>query len=103
MTRFRLFLERTGQLNEYHRLLLESFNPATVDELMCRDTINVGWEGDLFDCDFHQMTDRPMGGRPQRFLWELEPEDVEGERIDTAPYCFGCTAGSGSSCGGAIA
>ena len=102
ITRFRVFLEKTGALEAYRRLLFESFNPATVDGLMCRDTINVGWEGDLYDCDFNQMLDMPMGGR-RRFLWEVEPRDLEGERVATGPHCFGCTAGHGSSCGGALA
>jgi radical SAM/Cys-rich protein len=103
VTRFRLFLERTGGLEAYRRLLFESFRPATVAGLMCRDTVNVGWEGDLYDCDFNQMAGLPLGGRPRRFLWDVTPEDLEGEAVATGPHCFGCTAGAGSSCGGAIA
>ena len=102
VTRFRLWLEHTGELEKYQQLLLENFNPATVSELMCRDTINVGWEGDLFDCDFNQMLELPMAGR-KRFLWDIDPEELAGETITTASHCFGCTAGHGSSCGGAIA
>jgi len=103
VTRFRLFLEQTGQLESYHQLLLDHFNPATVDGLMCRDTINVGWEGDLFDCDFNQMVGLAMGGRPRRYLWDVEPADLEGDRIATGSHCFGCTAGHGTSCGGTLA
>ncbi|MEM8882857.1 MAG: arsenosugar biosynthesis radical SAM (seleno)protein ArsS [Planctomycetota bacterium] len=102
VTRFALWLKHTGKLEEYHQLLFENFNPATVDGLMCRDTINVGWEGDLFDCDFNQMLDLPMGRRPRRYLWDVEPQALEGERIATGRHCFGCTAGAGSSCGGTI-
>ncbi|MHC4448772.1 MAG: arsenosugar biosynthesis radical SAM (seleno)protein ArsS [Planctomycetota bacterium] len=102
VTRFALWLKQTGHLEEYHQLLFESFNPATVDGLMCRDTINVGWEGDLYDCDFNQMLELSMGRRPRRFLWEVEPGELEGERIATGRHCFGCTAGHGSSCGGTI-
>lgn len=71
---------------------------------MCRDTINVSWLGEVFDCDFNQMLMLRMGGpqNPRRHLWDLNPELLEGEFIATADHCFGCTAGAGSSCGGAI-
>jgi len=103
ITRFRQLLELTGGLEAYQRLLLESFNPNTVDGLMCRDTLNVGWEGKLFDCDFNQMVGLGQGGGPTRFLWDIGPEDLAGERIATGPHCFGCTAGHGASCGGTLA
>jgi len=103
VTRFKTFLAARGELEGYHTLLLERFNPATVEGLMCRDTLNVGWEGDLFDCDFNQMVRLPLGGGERRFLWEVEPARLVGERIATGSHCFGCTAGSGSSCKGAIA
>ena len=102
VTRFALWLKALGQLEDYHRLLFESFNPATVDGLMCRDTINVGWEGDLFDCDFNQMLDLTMGRRDRRYLWDVVPNALHGERITTAQHCFGCTAGAGSTCSGTI-
>lgn len=101
ITRFRLWLEHGGKLEEYEQLLFERFNPGTVDGLMCKDLINVGWEGDLFDCDFNQMVDLPMAGRP-RYLWGVEPDGLLGEAIATASHCFGCTAGHGSGCSGAI-
>jgi len=102
ITRFRLFLEQTGQLEDYRRLLFENFNPATVDGLMCRDTINVGWEGDLFDCDFNQMLGMHLGGE-RRFLWDVDPDELTGTDVRTGPHCFGCTAGAGSSCSGTLA
>jgi len=102
VTRFALWLKSLGQLEDYHRLLFENFNPATVDGLMCRDTINVGWEGDLFDCDFNQMLDLSMGRRQRRFLWDIEPESLKGEQVTTGRHCFGCTAGVGSSCSGTL-
>lgn len=102
ITRFRAWLERNGELESYRRLLVDSFNPATVDALMCRDTISVGWEGEVYDCDFNQMTELPMGGR-SRYLWEVDPGTLAGEQIATAPHCFGCTAGNGSGCGGSLA
>ena len=103
ITRFRTWLDRNGVLEEYRRLLLDSFNPATVDGLMCRDTISVGWQGDLFDCDFNQMLDMTAAGEQRRYLWDVRPGDLAGGSIATADHCFGCTAGAGSSCGGALA
>jgi radical SAM/Cys-rich protein len=100
--RFEAFLARTGALAGYRDLLFRSFNPATVEGLMCRYTINVGYQGDLFDCDFNQMLDLPVSGGSRRFLWDIAPEELEGNRVATGPHCFGCTAGQGSSCGGAL-
>ncbi|MFI5317478.1 MAG: DUF3641 domain-containing protein, partial [Myxococcota bacterium] len=70
--------------------------------LMCRDTVSVDWRGQLFDCDFNQALDLPPeGGR--RTLWDVDRLDqLEGARIATADHCFGCTAGAGSSCSGAL-
>jgi len=104
ISRFRADLHRSGQLEEYQDLLLQSFNAGTVDGLMCRSMISIGWDGRLYDCDFNQMLD--MGLAPP-----LEPLTIEnlqsfssfdGRTVRTGPHCFGCTAGSGSSCGGAI-
>lgn len=105
VTRFALWLEQTGHLEEYHRLLRENFNPATVESLMCRDTINVGWQGEVYDCDFNQMLDLPMGGNgtPHRYLWDIDPDALPGAPIATGTHCFGCTAGAGSSCSGVLA
>jgi radical SAM/Cys-rich protein len=102
ITRFEAFLRRTGALDAYRDLLLKSFNPATVEGLMCRSTINVGHEGELFDCDFNQMVGLRLSGGPRRFLWDIAPGEIEGARIATGPHCFGCTAGRGSSCGGSL-
>jgi hypothetical protein len=86
--------------------LVNAFNPATVSGLMCRDTINVSWQGELFDCDFNQMMKLPMAavnGSGGRHLWDLNPAALEGAPIATGPHCFGCTAGAGSSCTGSLA
>ena len=73
---------------------------------MCRNTINVSWQGEVYDCDFNQMLELragdPVDGGP-RYLWELDPAAFAETPIRTGNHCFGCTAGSGSSCGGAIA
>jgi hypothetical protein len=84
-------------------LLQEAFNPATVDGLMCRNTINVSWRGEVFDCDFNQMLKMQWrNGTGALSLWEIDPATVEEREVLTGDHCFGCTAGAGSSCGGAL-
>jgi len=159
IARFASWLRHNGKYEEYLNLLIASFNPTTVEGLMCRDTINVSWQGEVFDCDFNQMKNLPMGAGGRRYLWDLKvlrdcatpgPRDdrttrpfdhgtcglrkqetkgrrdhgndghttdfacageiskferaphLEGAPIATGEHCFGCTAGAGSSCGGAI-
>lgn len=104
VSRFASWLRHNGKYEEYLALLIESFNPATVEGLMCRDTINVSWQGEVFDCDFNQMMNLPLGatGTERKYLWDLDPANLTGTMITTASHCFGCTAGAGSSCGGAI-
>jgi radical SAM/Cys-rich protein len=100
--RFAHALAREGRAGEYMSLLVNHFNPATVPWLMCRDTISVGYDGRLFDCDFNQMLEIPLGGRA-RSVFEMESlAALAGEEIATAPHCFGCTAGAGSGCGGSL-
>jgi radical SAM/Cys-rich protein len=103
--RFAHQLQREGREAEYMSLLVDHFNPATVDKLMCRNSVSVSWDGRLFDCDFNQMLEMPLraGATGSRSIWELESlEDLAGANVATAPHCFGCTAGAGSSCGGAL-
>lgn len=102
ISRFAHYLERTGQRLSYLELLVENFNPHTVSALMCRHLISVDWQGRIFDCDFNQMLDIPYGGSKERYLWNLEPADVYDRPIAVGTHCFGCTAGAGSSCGGAL-
>ncbi len=105
VSRFASWLRHNGRYEDYMHLLVEAFNPGTVDGLMCRDTINVSWLGEVFDCDFNQMMKLRLGGaqHARRYLWDIDPALLEGAPIATADHCFGCTAGAGSSCGGAIA
>jgi hypothetical protein len=84
-------------------LLVNHFNPATVPGLMCRDTVSVGFDGALHDCDFDQMLGLPLGGRPRSVHDVGSLDELAGEEIATGSHCFGCTAGAGSSCGGALA
>jgi len=102
ISRFLEYLERSGNLQRYMELLVQSFNPAAVSALMCRNTLSVGWDGRLFDCDFNQMLDLGVThGAPDTLAELLEHGDLH-RRVRTARHCFGCTAGAGSSCGGAL-
>jgi radical SAM/Cys-rich protein len=100
--RFARALEREGRADAYHSLLVAHFNPETVSEVMCRSLVSVGYDGRLHDCDFNQMLDLPLGGKA-RTIWEVtDLAELEGDHIETARHCFGCTAGAGSSCSGTL-
>jgi radical SAM/Cys-rich protein len=103
IARFAEDLKRQGQWDAYSELLVNHFNPATLEDLMCRSTLSVGYDGLVYDCDFNQMLDLPMAGRSRVHLWELDPEILNGLEISTGAHCFACTAGAGSSCGGSLA
>jgi radical SAM/Cys-rich protein len=103
ISRFALALERDGGLEPYMRLLVASFNPATVSGLMCRAQVSVGWDGALYDCDFNQMLEIPLAGGERPTIWDIDDFGaVAGREIATAAHCYGCTAGAGSSCSGAL-
>lgn len=104
IARFASYLKRQNELQPYMNLLRQSFNPATIEGLMCRNTINVSWEGDVYDCDFNQMMKLPVSvdeNGPVK-IWELDLAKFTETPIRTGNHCFGCTAGSGSSCGGSL-
>jgi len=100
--RFARQLERRGELEAYLGLLVNHFNPATVEGLMCRGTLSVAWDGTLYDCDFNQALGLPLQGL-SRLAALGSWAQLEGRPIRTGRHCFGCTAGAGSSCGGALA
>jgi len=103
--RFASYLRHSGKLEEYMDLLIHAFNPATINGLMCRNTISVGWRGEVYDCDFNQQLGMQWscnGGSKRLFLWDIDPDSLEDREIMTGAHCFGCTAGAGSTCGGAI-
>src|ERR1700757_3107612 len=102
--RFASYLRHNCKLEEYMQLLIHAFNPATVGGLMCRNTISVGWRGEVYDCDFNQQLGMQWSGNggSKLFLWDIDPNSLETRGIMTGDHCFGCTAGAGSSCDGAI-
>jgi radical SAM/Cys-rich protein len=100
--RFAAYLRRNDQLDEYMELLIEAFNPATIARLMCRNTISVGWRGEVYDCDFNQQLRMQWENGERLFLWDIDLGNIENREIMTGNHCFGCTAGLGSSCGGTI-
>jgi radical SAM/Cys-rich protein len=103
ISRFLEFLERSDNLERYMGLLVQSFNPAAADSVMCRTYISVGWDGTLYDCDFNQMLDMPVDHGAPSTLSSLLASGELRRRIRTARHCFGCTAGAGSSCAGTVA
>ncbi len=102
IARFAAHLRRENALEPYLNLLENAFNPATIEGLMCRDTINVGWRGEVYDCDFNGMLNLQWQNEELDFLWNTDPQKMKGRAIATGKHCFGCTAGAGSSCSGAL-
>lgn len=102
IARYASYLKRQKKLVEYQELLVNSFNPSSIDGLMCRDTISVDWNGRVYDCDFNQQLDLRLEETPDQFIWDLDLDSFSRIPIRTAAHCFGCTAGSGSSCGGSL-
>ena len=103
INRYAHYLTRTGQLESYMQLLVDNFNPDTVEPLMCRHLISVDWQGYVYDCDFNQMMNLPLGAANSKIrLWDIQSEDLQNADIAVARHCYGCTAGAGSSCGGAL-
>ena len=101
--RFLDYLRRSGNEERYMRKLVEAFNPSTVEGLMCRGLVSVDWTGKLYDCDFNQMLELGVPeGLPQSIA-DFDPSAFAGRPVATGAHCFGCTAGAGSSCGGAVA
>jgi len=101
--RFLRDLQRDGQDERYLQLLRQSFNPATVEGLMCRHQVHVSWDGTLHDCDFNYALRVGTTTPRARHIRDFDPRLLVRREIATGPHCFGCTAGHGSSCGGALA
>jgi radical SAM/Cys-rich protein len=101
--RFQNWLRQQNKYEEYKRLLKDSFNPETLDGLMCRHQIEVAWDGRVYDCDFNLALRAPVDNNVSAHVRDFDIDTYSKRRIVTGEYCFGCTAGHGSSCGGALA
>jgi len=102
ISRFLEWLEQSNNLPGYMERLVNAFNPGTVEGLMCRNTLSVSWDGRLFDCDFNQMLDLEVQQPARPHVRDFSLEQLAQRQIEVGRHCFGCTAGAGSSCGGAI-
>jgi len=110
--RFEHALQRDGKYDMYMQKLIDAHNTENVKHVMCRQLVSVGWQGSVYDCDFNQMLQLPLQGEllgeehvveaESRKLWEFTVEELIGRSIHTGSHCFGCTAGAGSSCTGAL-
>ncbi len=100
IARYLEWLQDSDNLQDYAETLLSAFNPGTIDGLMCRNTVSIGWEGGVYDCDFNQML--ALGSQGTANIREFDPKNFADRRIVTTRHCYGCTAGAGSSCGGAL-
>jgi radical SAM/Cys-rich protein len=103
ISRFLEWLDASGNLEAYMQRLVAAFNPSAIDGLMCRNTLSVGWDGRLYDCDFNQMLDLEIELPKGPHIRDFDEAAWHQRNIVTARHCFGCTAGSGSSCGGQTA
>ncbi|MBP6680271.1 MAG: arsenosugar biosynthesis radical SAM protein ArsS [Saprospiraceae bacterium] len=101
ISRFLDFLIESGNYNAYMESLIQAFNPTTIDNLMCRNTISVSWDGYLYDCDFNQMLDLKVASA-KNHINDFDPHTLSERSIVVNQHCYGCTAGSGSSCGGEL-
>lgn len=102
INRYAKYLKKTGKYKYYLQLLRNNFNHDTVENLMCKNQVSVGWDGKLYDCDFNQMLDLYLeNGRPF-VIGNIALKDLIGLHIKTSDHCYGCTAGNGSSCGGSL-
>lgn len=102
ISRFLDYLERSGNYYNYMEKLIASFNPVAAENVMCRNTISVSWDGWLYDCDFNQMLDIKVNKNVPCHIREFNIDLLNTREIETNRHCFGCTAGAGSSCGGAV-
>ena len=101
ISRYLEWLSTSGNLERYMHRLVEAFNPVAARGVMCRSMVSVGWDGRLYDCDFNQMLALELGPGTPRHIADFDLEALERRRIRLDRHCFGCTAGAGSSCGGA--
>ena len=102
VSRYLEFLVESGNYEQYMERLANAFNPAAAVGVMCRYTISVSWDGRLYDCDFNQMLDLPVDHGMPAHIRDFDPAQLNQRQITTRNHCYGCTAGTGSSCGGSL-
>ncbi len=102
ISRFLDDLRSNGHIEQYTELLINSFNPSSLQSLMCRSLISVSWDGKLYDCDFNQMLDLTITPPSHQTISTFDFDLLKHRRIATGQHCYGCTAGAGSSCGGSL-
>ena len=103
ISRFLHQLIREHRLQQYMDTLVNAFNPVAAKSVMCRELVSVGWDGRLYDCDFNQMLELPLAGGPARSGISIHSRNSLDEPLSLGKHCYGCTAGAGSSCDGALA
>jgi radical SAM/Cys-rich protein len=101
ISRFLEYLERSGNYESYMEKLIQSFNPSAAANVMCRNTLSVGWDGYLYDCDFNQMLELKIASE-KKHVSDFDREILSKRNIVIGQHCYGCTAGAGSSCGGTV-
>lgn len=100
--RFGSVLISKGEFNNYIQLLQDNFQQQNLDQVMCKNTLSVDWQGYVYDCDFNQMLQLPIGAEKAKLHLDELTQELTGQPIKTLQHCYGCTAGQGSSCGGAL-
>ncbi len=104
ISRFLDYLLVSGNYEEYMSKLIEAFNPSAAAGVMCRNTVSIGWDGYLYDCDFNQMLELKVAcGKEKQHIANFDIDALDSRNIITGQHCYGCTAGAGSSCGGTVA
>jgi radical SAM/Cys-rich protein len=101
ISRYLEWLIESDNLEAYMERLVTAFNPTAAQGVMCRNTISVGWDGTVYDCDFNQMLDLPVAPGASQHIRDFDLQSLNERKIVVDRHCFGCTAGAGSGCGGA--
>ena len=103
ISRFLDYLLKSGNYEDYMEKLVQAFNPEAAQQVMCRNTISIGWDGGIYDCDFNQMLELPVEEKAPQHIKDFDLEKLQSRNIVLNQHCYGCTAGAGSSCQGAVA